>query len=130
VPLLFSCGEKEDNEIGRYDFEIIEMMDASLIDVIQAAGDISPSLVAGGLLQEGIIIHVICKFDTKTGEIEYFDLLGNEMKEKEILRYKPLIDPFSNNNTSLGFDPYQGIEDEEFEITRPEPPPPKKNLNQ
>ena len=98
VPLMFSCGEdktnKDDNEIGRYDFEIIEMMDASLIDAIQAAGDISPSLVAGGLMQEGSIIHVICKFDTKTGKIEYFDLLGNEMKKKEISRYKPRINPF------------------------------------
>ena len=52
------------------------------------------------------------------------------MKEKEILRYKQLIDPFSSNKTSLGFDPYQGIEDDVIEITRQEPPPPKKNLNQ
>lgn len=94
VTLIFSCGEKEGNKIGRYDFEIIEMMDRSLLDVIQVTGDISPSLVAGVLMEEGSMIHVICKFDTKTGEIEYFDLLGNEMKEKEISKYKPLITPF------------------------------------
>jgi len=93
LPMIFSCGDKEDNEIGRYDFEVIEMMDASFFEAIQEAGDISPSIVAGGLMEEGSIMHIIFRCDTKTGEIKYFDLLGNEIEKEEISKYKPVINP-------------------------------------
>ena len=89
APLIFSCGE---NEIGRYDFQIIEMIDMTFLELLEDAGDISPSLVAGGIKTGSK--HVICRFDTKTGEIKYFDLLGNEMEKEEISKYKPLINPF------------------------------------
>ena len=33
VPLMFSCRE---NEIGRYDFEIIEMLDMTFLELLEA----------------------------------------------------------------------------------------------
>ena len=44
-------------------------------------------------MAEGSIMHIICRFDTKTGEIKYFDLLGNEIEKEEISKYKPVIKP-------------------------------------
>ena len=88
VPLMFSCGEKE---IGRYDFEIIEMIDMSFVEEIESSNSISPRMY-GDAIKAGIK-HIICRFDTKTGEIKYFDLLGNEIEKEEISKYKPLIIP-------------------------------------
>ena len=94
VPLIFSCGKEENNEIGRYNFEIIEMMEPSFWNVLEEAGNTSPSMIASALMSEGTMIHVIFRFDTKTGDIKYFDLIGNEIEKEDLSKYKPLINPF------------------------------------
>ena len=91
LPLFYSCGADKKDQACRYDFEIVQMIDKEYYEIIKANSTISNDIFMSGLLLEGVVINVVFRFDTKTGEIKYFDLYNKEIKKEKILNYVPVI---------------------------------------